>query len=275
VTTFDDSPPADFRGMLDLSGRGFLVLGSGAGIGRQTVHALASCGAKVACVDVDDERAGRVAEEVGGFALSGDITRRTDVETIVATAAEQLGRIHGLVDIVGMARYASIAELDDETFDWEIDICLRHAFLLGQIAGRHMVANGGGSMVFVASVSGLTGAPSHAAYGAAKAGLMAWVKSIAVEMGPAQVRANAVAPGTTWTPRNEANLGEAGRRRNAANAPLGRVNLPADIAAAALFLSSDMANCISGHTIVVDAGVSAKFPYPMPGDPDPVPMRLL
>ena len=119
-------------------------------------------------------------------------------------------------------------------------------------------------MAFVASVSGLTSAPLHAAYGAAKAGLIGLVKSAAVELGPLGVRVNAVAPGVVWTPRVSGYLGEEGRKTNAANAPLRRVALPADIAAALLFLVSDLASYVSGQTLVVDGGVSAKFPYPLP-----------
>jgi NAD(P)-dependent dehydrogenase (short-subunit alcohol dehydrogenase family) len=118
-------------------------------------------------------------------------------------------------------------------------------------------------MAFVASVSGITGAPRHAAYGAAKAGLMALVRSAAIELGPAGIRVNAVAPGVVWTPRVSAMLGEEGKQRNRDNTPLRRVALPADIASALLFLMSNLASYMSGQTLVVDGGVGAKFPYPM------------
>jgi NAD(P)-dependent dehydrogenase (short-subunit alcohol dehydrogenase family) len=138
---------------------------------------------------------------------------------------------------------------------------LRHAYLTAQLAGRAMIDRGG-VMVFVASVSGLTGAPRHAAYGAAKAGLMSLVRTVAVELGPRRVRANAVAPGAVWTPHVAALLGEEGKARNAANAPLRRIASPADIASAVLFLASDLSAYVTGQTLVVDGGVSAKFPYP-------------
>ena len=118
-------------------------------------------------------------------------------------------------------------------------------------------------MVFVASVSGLTSAPQHAAYGAFKAGLMALVRSGAVELGPLGIRVNAVAPGVVWTPRVSAYLGEEGRKQNAANVPLGRVAQPSDIAAGLLFFASDLASFVTGQTLTVDGGVGAKFPYPM------------
>ena len=92
---------------------------------------------------------------------------------------------------------------------------------------------------------------------------MALVKSAAVELGPAQIRVNAVAPGVVWTPRVSAYLGDDGRARNSENAPLRRVALPEDIASALLFLVSDLAGYVTGQTLVVDGGVGAKFPYPM------------
>lgn len=126
-------------------------------------------------------------------------------------------------------------------------------------------AGGGGPLVFVASVSGLTAAPRHAAYGAAKAALMALVRSAAVEPGPSGVRVNAVAPGVVWTPRDAALLGTEGRRRNAENAPLGRVAETADIAAALYFPASPPSSYVTGQTLVVDGGVGVKFPYPTIG----------
>jgi NAD(P)-dependent dehydrogenase (short-subunit alcohol dehydrogenase family) len=217
----------------------------------------------VVCVDVDADRAGEVAAEVGGYAVVGDATRREDAERVFDEAAGALGGLDGVVDIVGMARYATLLDVDDEEWDWHFDVVLRHAYLAVQLGGRRLTAGAGGVMAFVASVSGLTSAPRHAAYGAAKAGLMALVRSAAVELGPSGVRVNAVAPGVVWTPRVSALLGEEGRARNEANTPLRRVAQPADIAAALLFLCSDLSSYVSGQTIVVDGGVAAKFPYPM------------
>ncbi|HEV2993222.1 MAG TPA: SDR family oxidoreductase [Acidimicrobiia bacterium] len=263
MTTADDSPVPDYPQLLRLDGRRFVVVGAGQGIGRQAVHALASVGARVVCVDVDADRAGEVAAEVGGYAVVGDATRRADAERVFDEVAGALGGLDGVVDIVGMARYATLLDVDDEEWDWHFDVVLRHAYLAVQLGGRRLTAGAGGVMAFVASVSGLTSAPRHAAYGAAKAGLMALVRSAAVELGPSGVRVNAVAPGVVWTPRVSAVLGEEGRARNEANTPLRRVAQPADIAAALLFLCSDLSSYVSGQTIVVDGGVAAKFPYPM------------
>jgi NAD(P)-dependent dehydrogenase (short-subunit alcohol dehydrogenase family) len=263
MTSTDDTAVPDYTDALHLHGRRFLVIGAGQGIGRQTSHALAQLGARVACADVDPDRAADVATEVDGHAMVGDVTRRPDVERIVNDAAHLLGGLDGIVDIVGMAHFASLLDLTDDEWDWHFDVVLRHAYLALQIGGRALVAAGGGVMAFVASASGITSAPRHAAYGAAKAALMSLVRTGAVELGPSGVRVNAVAPGVVWTPRISVQLGDKGRARNEANAPLRRVALPADIAGALLFLCSDLAAYVSGQVIVVDGGVGAKFPYPM------------
>ena len=232
-------------------------------MGRQTCHALAQVGArKIVCVDIDEDRAKDIAEEIGiGVPWSGDVTTRAEAARLADFADQELGNIDGIVDIVGMARWASLLDMDDENWDWSFDMNLRHAFLLSQEFGRRMVKTGGGTMVFIASASGFSGAPMHAAYGAAKAALMARIQSIAVELGPLGVRANAVAPGVILTPRMEAAFTEDQRERNIAVVPLGRMGRPDDIAGAVLYLTSDLSSFVSGRTILVDGAVDAKFPY--------------
>jgi NAD(P)-dependent dehydrogenase (short-subunit alcohol dehydrogenase family) len=263
LTRSDDTEVPDYPSRLQLDGRGFVLIGAGQGIGRQAAHALASVGARVFCVDLDPGLADDIAKEVDGVAWSGNAIDRHDAERLFADAGQTFGRIEGVVDIVGMARYASLVDTDDETWNWHHDIVLRHAYLAMQLGGRAMSQSGGGVMVFVASVSGMTAAPLHSAYGAAKAGLIGLVKSAAVELGPSNIRVNAVAPGVVWTPRVSGYLGDRGKETNSANAPLRRVALPADIAGAILFLASDLSGYVTGQTLVVDGGVGAKFPYPM------------
>ena len=192
----DNSPVPDYlkRGRVD--GRNYVVLGGGLGMGRQTVHALSQAGAsRVIVVDIDRARADGVAAEIsGGLGWSGDITKRDEVKRLVTEAASAFGRVHGIVDIVGMAQWAALLDLSDSMLERDLDINFRHAFLASQEFARHMIDNGGGTMVFIASVSGKTSAPMHAGYGAAKAALMAWVQSLAVELGPHQIRANESAP---------------------------------------------------------------------------------
>jgi NAD(P)-dependent dehydrogenase (short-subunit alcohol dehydrogenase family) len=273
VTRTDDSVVPDYLSALRLDDRRFVVIGAGQGMGRQASHALRQAGARVLCVDKDPDLADDVAREVNGVAWVGDLTVRADAERLFADAAspdQGLGGVDGIVDIVGMARWVELADMTDDDWDWQFAMNIRHAYHAIQLGGRAMsegrVSEGGlargGVMVFVASVSGLTAAPSHAPYGAAKAGLIALVKSAAVELAPKGIRVNAVAPGPVLTPRMLEFMSAELQAENAANAPLARMGRPSDIASALLFMASDLSSFVTGQTLVVDGGVGVKFPYP-------------
>jgi len=263
MTRTDDSPVPSYPELLRLDGRGAIVVGAGQGIGRQAAHALASVGARVFCIDMVGDLAAEVAAEIGGTAGVGDARSRADVDRLVGEAVGALGRVQHVVDIVGMARFADALEVDDDNWEFHLDECVRQAMHVLQAGGRAIRDGGGGSMAFVASVSGISSAPRHIAYGVAKAGLMSMVRTAAVELGPLGIRVNAVAPGMVATPRISAALGASGIEEQSANSPLGTVARPKDIASALLFLVSDLAAYVSGQTLVVDGAVGVKFPYPM------------
>src|SRR5580698_3154046 len=133
------SPVADYANPASLDGRGFVVLGAGQGIGRQTCHALAQAGARVLCVDHDAELAQAIAAEVEGVGCVADVTARADVERVFADAAGRFGdRLGGLVDIVGMADIRSIPDTDDAAWNRNFDLNVRHAYLAMQIGSRAM-----------------------------------------------------------------------------------------------------------------------------------------
>jgi NAD(P)-dependent dehydrogenase (short-subunit alcohol dehydrogenase family) len=266
MTRTDNTTVPDYARMGRLDGRNFVVLGAGQGMGRQTCHALRQSGASVFCVDRDAGLAGDIAAEVNGIAWACDATKRADSERLFREAETRMGKLNGVVDIIGMGLWAPLIDMGDAMWDDSHDIVLRHAFYAMQHGAQALKRAGGGNMVFIASVAGLNSSPWHAAYGAFKAGLMSLVRSAAVEWGPFNIRVNAVAPGAVWTPRISARLGEEGYRRASENAPLRRIAQPANIAAAVLFLCTDMSECITGHTIIADDGVQAKFPYPDPPD---------
>src|SRR5439155_1051906 len=132
-----------------------------------------------------------------------------------------------------------------------------------RLEGRGFVVVGAGQGIGRQATHALAQAGAQVFCIGHQAALMSWVRSLAVELGPSGIRANAVAPGVVWTPRVSGMLGDRGRELQAGNAPLRRVAETNDIAAAILFLCSDLASYVTGHTLVVDGGVSAKFPYPM------------
>ncbi len=263
MTTGDHSPVPDYLSRLRLDGRAFAVIGAGRGIGRQTSHALAQAGARLLCVDSHPERAREIADEVGGVACVADVRERAEVERIVAEVVSTFGTIEGIVDIVGASRFGAFLSTTDDDWEWTFDLVLRQAFLVAQIGGGALAERGGGVLAFVASISGLTSSPLHAAYGAAKAGLMSLVRSAAVELGPRGVRVNAVAPAGTTTPRMLEVLDAEARESITQAVPLRRMAEPADIAGSLLFVVSDLASFVNGQVLVVDGGGHQSFPYPV------------
>ena len=252
--------------LLGLEDRAALVVGAGQGIGRAVALLLARCGGRLALVDLERERVEKVAGEVRELGrpaepLVGDVTSEPDAERLVAEAAGALGGIDSLVNIVGMASWAPLAEMDSETWDRDFSLNLKQHFLVSSRVARHMIERGaGGTIAVVASVSGLFGAPNHGAYGAAKAGVMALVRSMAQEWEPHRIRVNAVAPGSVRTPRIMA-MREAGEIPDRDPLVAARESEPEDIAGALLFLTSDLARRVNGQTLVVDGGTISRFPF--------------
>lgn len=246
-----------------LDGKGVVVVGAGNGMGAETAAIAAALGARLLCVDVDSDRAEEVAAEVGGVACVADVTTAAGVADVLAAAQSSLGRIDGLVDIVGFSGFGPIRGSSDEKLREQFGLNFDHAFRLLRESPDLMTANG--SYVFVASSLGLTGAPQQALYGAAKAGLISLVRSAALELAP--IRCNAVAPGVMGTPRVRSYLEQAGVLGEfSTNSPQGRIGHPREIASVIAFLLGEGASFLSGQTILVDGGVSAKSGYPdMPG----------
>jgi NAD(P)-dependent dehydrogenase (short-subunit alcohol dehydrogenase family) len=257
----DRSPVPNYATLYGLAGRVMVVLGGGNGIGRQTCHALAQAGARVVCVDRDQVRADAVAREVNGVAYAGDVTKRSDVERIFAAARKE-GGVRGVVDIVGMPHLGPLTKLDDRLWASQFDLVLTHAFLAIQVGGKAIADAGGGAMVFVASMSGMTQIPGQVAYGTAKAALIQLVAGMGLELGPMRVRVNAVAPGFVRTPRLNAMLSEQQWGQIGNLIPLGGPASPAEIAAPILFLCSDMSSHVTGQTLLVDGGIAGVVSLP-------------
>jgi NAD(P)-dependent dehydrogenase (short-subunit alcohol dehydrogenase family) len=251
--------------LFGLEGKRAFVAGGGQGIGRSCALLLARAGCDVALLDSVAERAEAVAKEVEGcgrrgMAITGDALDFADAERVVQLAASQLGGLDVCVNIIGLASWKSFLELDQATWDTDLLGNLTHHFFIAQPAARIMVEQGtGGAIGMVGSVSGLFAAPDHGAYGAAKAGIFALVKTLAHELSPHSIRVNAVAPGSVRTPRIIAmqERGEAPSQQS----DLDRMCECDDIGSAILFLCSDLARKVTGQTLVVDAGVTTKFPF--------------
>jgi len=249
-----------------MRGRSALVVGGGQGMGRAAALLFARLGAAVAVLDEVAERADAVAGEARGAgaraeALVADVTDAAAAEAAVGEALLRLGALDALVNVVGGASWAPLLELDDATWERDFRLNLKQHWSVSRAAARAMGATGrGGSLVVVASVSGLFSAAGHGAYGAAKAGLVSLVRTMAEEWWPHGIRANAVVPGAVRTPRIEAAWESGTIRRPAADVEA-RMALPEDVAGAIAFLSSDLARRITGQTLVIDGGVTTRFPF--------------
>lgn len=251
---------------LDLSGRRALVVGGGQGIGRASARMLAEAGAAVAVLDIESDRAGAVAEEIGGegglaVPIVADVAEPSQAERGVEEARQQLGGLDIVVNIVGASTWTPLLELGTESWERDFDINLKQQFFVARAAARGWVeTNAPGVLCVVGSISGEFSAANHGAYGSAKAGLLALVRTAAEEWWPAGIRVNAVVPGAVRTPRIEAAWADGSVPRPDADT-LDRLALPEDIAGAILFLVSDLARRITGQALVVDGGATTKFPY--------------
>jgi NAD(P)-dependent dehydrogenase (short-subunit alcohol dehydrogenase family) len=251
-----------------LEGKLAIVSGAGsvpgrAGHGRQSALKLAEAGATVACIDIDRDRANDIVTEIkkaGGeaFPVFADMTIREEAFRAVDEAVSKGGAIGAAVDIIGRATYALGAEAGQADWDWTLSYNLTQVFYFFQAAGRHMMTQGNfGSIVALASVDGIGSSRYHAAYGAAKAGVISLVKTFADELGPYGIRVNAVAPGNVGNGNEDQPADQFGvDTLNPLAAPRG-----SDVGNAVLFLCSELASRITGQTIVVDGGVLARSPW--------------
>ncbi len=255
--------------LLGLQDRRALVVGGGFGIGRATVELLASAGMRVAVLDRERMRAEAVADALsdrGGKAVAivADVTDPTSADVAVSRAAQELDGLDVLVNVVGLAVRSSLLDMADAEFDLDLSRNLRYQFRYGRAFARERGSAEGGhrTIVNVASIGGLNAAPGIGAYGAAKAALMALTKTMAAEWARLGIRVNAVAPGSIITDRYQGTP-ELNARR-AATIPLGRLGEQTEIAKAILFLASDLASYVTGHTLAVDGGVTSTSALPRP-----------
>jgi NAD(P)-dependent dehydrogenase (short-subunit alcohol dehydrogenase family) len=247
----------------ELEGKSALVTGGRQGIGRATALALAGAGADVAVADIvaDDGRLDAVVREIAslgrrGLAVRADVSIAADAQTMTRRAVDAFGGIDVLVNCAGVWKMGlPLVECSEEDWDRIIDTNLKGTYLCCRAVGKVMAEKGSGSIVNLSSQVGINPGANIGPYGISKAGIIMLTRELALELGPRDVRVNALAPGVVKTDFNrfiwEKPEDEV---RAAAGVPLGRLAEPEDIARAALFLASDEAAYITGAVVPVDGG---------------------
>jgi NAD(P)-dependent dehydrogenase (short-subunit alcohol dehydrogenase family) len=241
-----------------------LVTGGAQGIGRATAAALLAEGAQVILFDQDEKRVMATATALGAVAVSGDISVRADVRRAVQTCLDRFGRLDVLIANAGVTDAQPLLEVDDDRWQRALDVNITGTFLCLQEAGRAMKEHGG-AMVVTASTNAFYVETNLAAYNTSKGGVMALVRSAAIDLAPFGIRVNAVQPGVVNTPFAAIlldNPDEAADYRT--HIPLNRFAEPEEIARAILFLASDEASYITGQGLILDGGLTLGIALAMP-----------
>jgi len=247
---------------MNLTAKVALITGASSGIGAATARAFADLGAHVAIgYHANPQGADEVAAGItrgGGraVAIRADVRRADDVRALVARTQEALGPIDILVNNAGsLVRRQPIRELTEAMLDEILALNLKSAVLCAQAVAASMIERKRGAIVNIGSIAGHTGGgPGAGPYAAAKAGLVAYTKSLAKELAPRGVRVNAVSPGVIATPFHEVFSTPEMMRSFVAMIPLGRIGTPEEVAAVIAFLASDASSYIVGETIEVNGG---------------------
>jgi len=213
----------------------------------------------VLCVDAELARAEETAREIGkergtAQAFAADVTGAAACKAMVEAAAGRWGGLDILHNNVGVESRLDLMETTEQEWDRVMAVNLKSMLLATQAAVPAMEKRGGGSVICVSSIAGMVG-HGRTAYAAAKAGVIGFVTSVAVQLGPKGIRVNAIAPGQVWTPMVE-RLGEEARERRRRAAPLGTEGTGWDVGWGAVYLASDEARWVSGHILVIDAGLT-------------------
>jgi len=252
-----------------LAGSSVLVTGGGTGIGRAVALAAASHGAEVTISgrrrDVLEETAEiATADGLSMHVAVADVTSSASVAGLVESVFVRLGRLDGVVNAAGIARFGPSEDVADEEFLHVLDVNLVGAFRVSRAAGRVMLAAGRGSIVHIGSLTSVGGFAGRAAYSVSKHGVIGLTRTLAAEWGSSGIRVNAVAPGFVRTPMTDLAIErgvldlDAIERRT----PLGRRAEPSEMVGPVLFLLSDAASYVNGACLVADGGWTASVGPP-------------
>ena len=240
-----------------------IVTGAGRGIGRVIARECVESGAAVAIGSRNTDELKTLSEEIesaGGRCMYHrlDVVDLSSIELFMEAVIKHFGRIDVLINNAGYNKSLPILDYDEEIYDQIVDANLKNVFFCCQIAARQMIKQGdGGAMVNITSQAGVVGAPERGPYSGAKAGVNNLTRTMAAEWAEHNIRVNAVAPTATRTPLGEQVAKDSKSFRDAIKSKIllgGEMAEPEEISAPTIFLASDAASMVTGHTLVVDGG---------------------
>lgn len=236
-----------------------VVTGGGRGIGKAIVRHYLDEGASVIAFDIGGDRLEKLEREIAApgrlLTVAGDVTRRSDVETLLAAAMSRFGRVDVVVNNAGIARFEPFMSVSFDTWRTTFAVNVDGMHLCCRVFAEQMIRQRSGVFVNMSSINGMVGEAGMSHYNASKAAVLLLSRTIANELAAHGIRSNAICPGYIWTElSHEAGVGDQFVENYAAKIPAGRLGTPMDVAYAAAFLASDRASFITGTELVVDGG---------------------
>ncbi len=235
-----------------------VVTGGGSGIGRSIAAGMAAFGATVAIWERDSETCAQAAETIGALGIVTDVRDADQVDAALQRTTAELGPATVLVNNAGRVFSSPLLETSENGWDALYKANLRHVLLCTQRIARQLLSAGlPGSVISLTSIEGVRAAPGYAAYAAAKAGVVNYTRTAALELAPHRIRVNAIAPDITLTEGLAQLAGAAAVNNMGDVVPLGRPGHVDEIASVAVFLASGMSSYLTGQTLHVDGGTHA------------------